>query len=170
MIVHVSIPSTRPQEVAEFVAKIIDGEAIAFPPVPGAWVAVPRDGSGNTVEVYPLGTVARPGIGSPDPSLNIPGPGTKPWETQLHREPGQKMEGASHLALSTRKSREEILRLGEAMGFRTVPCERGGIFGVIEVWIENLYLIEVITEPELKRYLDFMARPEIVKKRFGTSG
>lgn len=168
MIVHASIPSTRPREVAELIAKIIDGEAIAFPPVPGAWVAIPRDGSGNTVEVYPLGTVARPGVGSPDPSLDVPGPGTKPWETQLHRDPGQKMEGASHVALGTRKTLEEIVRLGEEMGFRTVPCERGGIFGLIEVWIENKFLIEVVTEPELKRYLAFWRDPETAKKRFGT--
>jgi hypothetical protein len=52
------------------------------------------------------------------------------------------------------------------MGFRTIACERGGFFGVIEVWIENKYLIELITEPELKRYLAFMQQPAAVQRRF----
>jgi hypothetical protein len=55
------------------------------------------------------------------------------------------------------------------MGFRTIVCERAGIFGVIELWIENQFMIELITEPEMKRYLSFMGQTEIVRKRFGAA-
>jgi hypothetical protein len=167
MIIHTSIPSTQPKEISQFLAKLIDGEAFPFPPVPGAWVAVPRDGSGNTIEVYPLGTVARPGIGDPDPAMNSAGPGTKPWEVQLTHDPNQTLTSGHHLALYTKKDKEEILRLGNEMGFRTIACERAGIFGVIELWIENQFMVELITEPEMKRYLAFMKQTENARQRFG---
>jgi hypothetical protein len=167
MIVHVSIPSSRPRETAELLAKLVGGAAIPFPPIPGGWVAVPQDGSGQTIEVYPLGTVARPGVGEPDPSVTTPPFRTKPWEVQIGQDPLQGMASAHHLALATKLSREEVLRLGEERGLRAVACERGGIFGVVELWIENQFLVEVVTEPELERYLAFMKRPETAHARFG---
>ena len=169
MIIHVSIPSTRPKEISQFLAKLIDGEAFPFPPVPGAWVTVPRDGSGNTIEVYPLGTVALPGTGDPDPTFVSAGPKPKPWEVQMAHDPKQTMVSGHHLALYTKKDKEEIFRLGKEMGFRTIACERAGIFGVIEMWIENQFMIELITGPELKRYLSFMNQAENVRKRFGAA-
>ena len=155
MIIHTSIPSTRPEQIAGFLARLIDGVAIPFPPVPGAWVTIPGDGSGQTIEVYPLGTVGLPGKGAVDPAVEVPFPRTKPWELQLSHDPRQAMESGHHLALGTRRTREEVLRLGEEMGFRTIACERAGIFELIEVWIENRFLVEVITEPEQKRYRAF---------------
>jgi len=53
MIAHVSVPARNPRETALLLAVLIDGEAFDFPVVPGAWIAVARDGSGLAVEVYP---------------------------------------------------------------------------------------------------------------------
>ena len=87
----------------------------------------------------------------------------------MSHDPKQTMVSGHHLALYTKKDQEEIFRLGKEMGFRTIACERAEIFGVIELWIENQFMVELITEPEMKRYLSFMNRTENVRKRFGAA-
>lgn len=51
-------------------------------------------------------------------------------------------------------------------GLRAVKCERGGVFGVVEVWLENTFLLEVLSEPEFARYRDFM-NPAACATMFG---
>lgn len=152
MIIHASIPSSNPQASAQLISKIIDGHATPFPPIPGSWVAVPLDGSGNTIEIYPLGTVATPG----------------PNEVKLIQSLNKSMASAHHLAIATKMSKEEILQLANKEGIKAMVCERAGIFEVVEVWIENQLLIEVITEPQLKRYQDFWSqRADQIKIQMG---
>lgn len=139
MIIHASIPAKSPENTARILSSIIDGAPVPFPPVKGAWVVVPFDGSGHTIEIYPLGAVAIP----------------SPSGVQLLCQEGEKMKSGFHIALGTKKTQNEIIELGKEHRIRTVICERAGIFGVIELWIEDELLIEVLTEAELMRYHDF---------------
>lgn len=61
MIAHISVPSRTPRETALFFAAVIDGLVFDFPVVPGASIAVARDGSGLAVEVYPKRMAHHPG-------------------------------------------------------------------------------------------------------------
>lgn len=132
MIFHASIPADNPQRVAEVIAEIWDGEAFRFPPWPGAYVAIAGDDRGTTCEVYPRAQTMAMGEGD--------GPA---W-AQLDESPSQFT--VHHIAVMTAKSEDEVLAIARREGWRAVRCSRGKFFDVIEVWVENRMLVEVLTE------------------------
>lgn len=166
MIAHVSIPARDPRQTALLLASLIDGEAFNFPVVPGAWIAVAGDGSGLAVEVYPETMAHHPGVGDPDPELAPNGPQTMPWEDQIFSDGPQIRASAFHFALASPLAEEEILKLAHGAGLRALKCERGGVFGVVEVWLENAILLEVLTAQEVRRYKGFM-NPAACAAMFG---
>ena len=156
MIAHVSIPSADPRATALLFAALIEGQAFAFPVVPGAWIAVAGDGSGLAVEVYPDGMAHHPGAGDVD-SRRVPeGPATMPWEDQIFPDGDQMRPSAFHMAIVTRLDDEQVFALAREAGLRAIRCERGGVFGLIELWIDNATLVEVLTSADAARYRDFM--------------
>jgi hypothetical protein len=136
MIFHASIPADDPQRVAELIAEIWQGEAFRFPPWPGAFVAMAGDARGSTVEVYPRANVIAPGEGDE--------------QGQPRVDPAPSRFGCFHLAIATERRAEEILAIGQREGWRAVRCSRGGFFEVIELWLENSLMVEVLT-PEMQR-------------------
>jgi hypothetical protein len=156
MIAHVSIPSRDPRATALLLAALIEGEAFAFPVVPDAWIAVARDGSGLAVEVYPATMAHHPGRGEVDPGVQPAGPVPMPWEDQIYPDGDQLRPAAFHFAVSTTLSDEQVLALARAAGLRAIKCERGGVFGVVEVWLDNAILVEVLDRREAERYRAFM--------------
>ncbi len=131
MIFHASIPADNPESVAEFMAEIWGGEAFRFPPWPGAYVAIAGDDRGTTCEVYPRAqTMAR-------------GDGEQPAWPRVDETPSEFT--VHHIAVMTEKTEGEILALAKHEGWRAVRCSRGKFFDVIEVWIENRMLVEVLT-------------------------
>lgn len=156
MIAHLSVPSETPRETALFFAAVIDGLAFDFPVVPGASIAVARDGSGTAVEVYPPSMKHHPGSGEVDPSMIPDGPQAMPWEDQIFAEPGEARPSSFHLAIATQLTEAQIQSLAQALGWRTLACERAGVFGVVEVWVDNRYLVEVLVPRQAARYRAFM--------------
>lgn len=132
MIFHASIPVDNPQRVAEVIAEIWGGEAFRFPPWPGAYVAIAGDDRGSTVEVYPRGQTMAPGEGD-DPA----------WP-RLDESPARFL--SAHLAIATAKSESDVLAIARREGWRGLRCSRGKFFDVIELWLENRFLLEVLTE------------------------
>lgn len=156
MIAHLSIPSANPMDTALFFAAVIDGMAFDFPVVPGAAIAVARDGSGTAVEVYPPSMKHHPGTGAVDAALVPDGPQAMPWEDQIFAEPGAARPSSFHLAIGTALTEAQVLALATARGWRTLACERAGVFGVVEVWVDNTYLVEVLVPEQAARYRQFM--------------
>lgn len=156
MIAHVSIPAADPCRTALLLSALIDGQAFAFPVVAGAWIAVANDNSGLAIEVYPDGMAHHPGTGEPDPAVVPNGPQTLPWEDQIYPDGAQLRPSAFHLALTTQLSDQAVIELARAAGFRTVPCDRGGVFRLVEVWLDNMVLVEVLNSAETARYRSFM--------------
>lgn len=156
MIAHVSIPARNPRETALLLAALIDGEAFAFPVVSGGFVAVARDGSGLAVEVYPDTMAHHPGVGSVDEARAPAGPQAMPWEDQIYADGPQIRPTAFHFAMASPLRDEQILDIAHRAGLRALKCERAGVFAVIEVWLENAILLEVLSGPELARYRRFM--------------
>ena len=101
MIAHVSIPARDPRRTALLLASLIDGEAFNFPVVPGAWIAVARDGSGLAVEVYPETMAHHPGVGEVDSGLVPDGPQAMPWEDQIFSDGPQIRASAFHFAMAS---------------------------------------------------------------------
>ncbi|HRD45940.1 MAG TPA: hypothetical protein PLF78_05605 [Caulobacter sp.] len=147
MIAHFSMPAARPRETAEFFARIIDGVAMPFPVVEGAWIAIARDGSGTAVEVVPE-TTAIERDGRYQPGLR-----DAPAETS-----------AIHFALTTALSMAEVIEMGVTRGWQTEHCNRGP-FDLVEIWVDNRQMIEVLPPESAARYLAF-ARPEAALEAF----
>lgn len=156
VIAHMSIPAKDPKATALFFAAVIDGQAFEFPVVPGAWIAVAKDNSGLAIEVYPRTMAHHPGTGVFNPSLMPDGPRAMPWEDQIFPEQEQTGPTGFHLAIATKIPQEQVIALAKAAGWRALSCERAGVFGVIEVWLDNLVLVELLTPNEVERYRQFM--------------
>jgi hypothetical protein len=166
MIAHVSIPAAVPQKTAQLLGQLIGGKVFSFPVVPGAFIVVANDRSGTAIEVYPQGMVHHPGSGEAPLS---PGPATmqtQAWEDQIYMDPIKPDLSSHHMAIVTRLSEQQVMELGKQHGLRTVPCDRAGVFKLVELWIDQNYLIEVLIETEAQRYRDFM-NPETAAKLFG---
>jgi hypothetical protein len=138
MIFHASIPADEPERVANVIAEIWGGEAFRFPPWPGAFVAMAGDERGSTVEVYPRTHTIAPDTG--DGSA---------WPEPVSTPPRL---SCFHLAVATRLAAGDVMAIAEREGWRAVRCSRGGFFDVIELWIEDSTLIEVLTEEMQQDY------------------
>lgn len=165
MIAHFSIPARDTRRTAELFGRIIDGTVMPFPVVPGAWVAIANDGSGVGVEVVPAATAHHAGSGDRDPGRSANGPEVMPWETQIRQDGDEVSPSALHVAMTTALSAEEIVALGRAEGWRAVHCDRGGVFDLVELWVDNRVLVEVLPPEGTARYLAFY-NPSVAGRMF----
>jgi hypothetical protein len=140
MIFHASIPGRDPERVARVLAELWQGESFRFPPWPGAWVAMAGDARGTLVEVYPHTQTMMPGSGEDD-------------MVQPRTEAAPAVYSCFHMAIATGLSPRQVLAIGAREGWRAVPCSRGGAFDVIELWIENTLMLEVLTPVMQRDYL-----------------
>jgi hypothetical protein len=145
MIRHISMPARQPQHVAEVLAELMGGRAYPFRgPLPGAWMALAGDDHGTLIEVYPETTVMRPAEGErriPFATAATP-PGYFGW----------------HVNLSVALEREEIERIAAREGWQAVlygaaPPGKPAVFHVMQLWVENRTLVELITPSMLPDYL-----------------
>ncbi len=143
MICHVSVEADNPREVAEALAEIWAGVATPFPPVvEGAWIAMAKGNLGTAVEVYPRGTdLTRQDDDAPPESIR----------SAFYGIPGERVgpSNATHLAISTDLDEDAVLAWARRQGLDANVYRRGGAFGVIEVWIEDRLMVEILT-PEMQ--------------------
>ena len=143
MLFHLSIAAHDPRHVAEVIAELWGGEALPFPPVArGSWIAMAGDDRGTAIEVYPGDVVLRETKGDAD----------------AHGEAtGVVAPTATHAAIATAFDQEAVLAIAAREGWPAKYRKRGGVFGVIEMWIEARQMVEVLT-PEMQReYLGSMS-------------
>jgi hypothetical protein len=139
MLFHASISAHEPERVARALARIWQGEAHPFPPAEGAWIALAGDDRGTAIEVYRFGTEMRPG------EIEV-----KFGETGAASE-----HTANHQAIGTSLDEARIVAIAEQEGWKALRCNRGP-FEVIEVWLENRILVEVLTPEMQRQYLAFL--------------
>jgi len=140
MLFHMSISADDPRHVAEVIAELWGGEARPFPPVSdNGWVALAGDGRGTSIEVYPFGTVLRESPGDADADAPLA---------------GAERFTATHAAIATDLDRDAVLAIARREGWPAKYRKRGGLFGVIELWLEGRQLIEVLTPEMQAEYLD----------------
>jgi hypothetical protein len=164
MINHISIAVNEPERVANVLAEIWDGMVFPFPPVPNSFFVIANDGRGTAVEVTPAGTVLVPGEGMPD--ANDTEAATEEFEAKFVQSDFRPTYVATHLNISTKKSIEEIREIARREGWRVLVCNRGeGLFQLIEVWIENTFMLEVMTPEQTARYVE-ITDPAFIAKAF----
>ena len=139
MLFHLSIDARNPQRVAEVLAEIFgSGVATPFPPVAvGSWVAMAGDERNTLVEVYPRGSVLVEGEG--DSGV-----------TAIESAGGL---SATHFAMATPLSEAAVFEIAKREGWPAKYRRRGGVFGVIEMWIEGDRMVEVLTPEMQQEYL-----------------
>ena len=164
MINHISIAVNEPERVANVLAEIWDGLVYPFPPAPGSFFVLANDGRGTAVEVTPSGTVLIPGEGLPDE--NDLDAATEEFEGKFVQSDLRPRYVATHLNINTKKSIEEIREIAKREGWRVLVCNRGeGLFQLIEVWVENAFMLEVMTPEQTARYVEITS-PEFMEKAF----
>ena len=141
MIHHLSVAARDPKAVAEFFAELIGGVVIDFPPNPGGYVTFTADGHGTAVEVYPAG------------SLMVPHGEAGSIFTRRPAEPIDR--SPTHFALSVQTGPAEVAAMAAQRGWDCFTCDRGGHFHVMEVWVENAWLVEVLPPAFAAEYLGF---------------
>ncbi|MBD2346822.1 hypothetical protein [Anabaena subtropica] len=151
MIHHISISVENPQHVAQVLAEILNGKAVPFFPNPGSYMVFPLDEYGTGIEVYPLKTHIKPGDG----------------ENQCVFAESTNVSGftATHAAISVSSTQKEIEEIGKREGWRAVRCNRDSFFDVIEFWLENKVMIELLTPEMAAQYLA-VTRPENLQQMF----
>ena len=145
MLFHLSIEVDDPRHVAEVVAELFGGEALPFPPVtPGSWIALAGDERGTGIEFYPRGTEIHPVPGDHDAEGVRVAP---------------RRNNATHFAMATKLSQDEVLAIARREGWPAKYRKRGGVFGVIEIFVEGCQMIEVLTEEMQREYLGAVTIP-----------
>jgi hypothetical protein len=151
MIHHISIAAQDPRHVANVLAELWQGYAMPFPPIAGAYIALPGDIYGTAIEVSPLGTELLPGVGD--------------QEAQATQNDGASRYTATHAAVSVSISEEKIKQIAAREGWRAETFNRGP-FSVVEFWIENRMLVELLPPPMQDQYLASL-KPETLAAFFG---
>jgi hypothetical protein len=140
MIHHISIAAHHPQHVTQVLAELLQGQSAPFPGHPGSYVAIALDLEGTMIEVHPLGTV-----------LTQNGE-----ESQRQHNSFSSGYTATHAAISVAMSEAQIQSIAAREGWHVRRCDRRGYFSVIEFWLENQVLVELLTPELTAQYLAFM--------------
>lgn len=144
MLHHISIAAENPLRVSQVLAELTVGQFFEFPVSPGAYMVIFDDQHGSGIEVLPQSTVWIAG------------------ETEAEtRAEALPRFCATHAALSVAVSRETIEAIGIREGWLVRLCDRGS-FHVIELWLENSFMLELLTTDMMANYLNFM-KPEVYR-------
>jgi hypothetical protein len=137
---HLSIGVRNPEQVARVMAEVMGGSYRPFPPNQGSFFAFQQDQYGTMIEIHRAGTLLEPegsGFGMETP-----------------REPGY---GATHFALSVQKSQADIASIASREGWLCRRNDRAQ-FPVIEFWIENRLMCELLPPEFASEYLRIATR------------
>lgn len=164
MINHISIAVNEPERVANVLAELWDGLVYPFPPAPDSFFVLANDGKGTAVEISPAGTVLVPGEGLPDE--NDPEANTSEYEAKFVQSEFVPRYVATHMNINTNKSIEDVREIAKREGWRVLLCNRGGgLFQLIEVWVENTFMLEVMTPEQTARYIE-ITDPKFMETAF----
>jgi len=143
MIHHFSIAARDPGHVAAVLAELLGGQSLNFSPFPGARIVVAGDEHGTAIELYPLGLELAPGEGG----AAVRGvANTQPSEFT-----------ATHAAISVALDEASVHRIARREGWRAVTCTRTVAFQVIEFWLENRVMLEILPPDMARDYLRAIA-------------
>lgn len=143
MIFHFSIAAAQPQRVASILAELWRGEVLPFPPIgTDSLVVMAGDERNSLIEIYPHGTELVPAEGDADCITQH-----NPWAST---------RSATHAAIATPLTADEVLAIAGREGWIAKYRKRGGMFGVVEFWLENATMIELLPADMTQEYLATM--------------
>jgi hypothetical protein len=143
MIHHLSIHARQPRHVASVLVEMFAGTLTGFGPYADSYIAWLGVEHGTAIVVYPAGTEMIPGAGA--------------GQANFRHVPGASGFSSTHAAISIARSREQIFAIAAREGWRALQLPRGPN-NVIEFWIENAVLLELLTPDMTAAYLEAMRR------------
>jgi hypothetical protein len=150
MILHLSMPADDCAAVARGLAEIMEGGCLRFPPGgPEAWNVWSRDAAIQIVV-------------TPRSNCMVPGEHEMVWTTRATPE----RFSETHFALCVDRAAQDVLAVAKRAGWPARICERSGFFHVVELWVEGVYLVEVLDPVFSAEYRRTMT-VENWKARFG---
>jgi hypothetical protein len=151
MIHHISIDAHNPLRVASALAEIWNGAVYNFL-TPGSYIVLPFDTYGTHVVVFQQGYVWVPG--------------TDAKHAQVHQTTSTDWI-ATHAAISVPATQQQIEQIGRREGWRVLIRKQGDApFSLIECWLENRILFELLPPDFVLQYLQIM-QPEKIKQICG---
>jgi len=136
MIAHVSMPADDCEHVARVLAEMTEGQALRFPPGgPTAWNVWSKHNDFQIV-VTPRGHMIVEGE----------------RESVLVDRGGHERTSETHFAVGVDRPAADIVAIARAQGWSARVCARADFFDVVEVWVENAYLVEVLDPSQLAAY------------------
>jgi len=138
MIHHLSIPAQDPLHVAKTLVELFNGKLSRFGPYDNSYIAWAGDEHGTAIEVFPAGTELLPDAGQ--------------GQANFRHNPVSSGFVTTHAAVSVNRGKDEIMALAAREGWRALELSRGS-FNVIEFWIENRVMLELMTAEMTKAYL-----------------
>jgi hypothetical protein len=138
MIHHLSIPAQDPLHVAKTLVELFNGKLSRFGPYDNSYIAWAGDEHGTAIEVFPAGTELLPDAGQ--------------GQANFRHNPVSSGFVTTHAAVSVNRNTDEIIALAAREGWRALELSRGS-FNVIEFWIENRVMLELMTAEMTKAYL-----------------
>ena len=143
MLFHMSIDADDPANVARVIAELWHGACFPFPPInEGSWIAFAGDERNSAIEIYRRGVELFPVDGDEDA------------EGRMNAAAGR--HRSTHVAIATPLDREEVIAIAAREGWLAKYRKRGDVFGVIEFWVENSFMLEVLTPEMQAEYLATM--------------
>ncbi|NDJ19457.1 hypothetical protein [Myxacorys almedinensis] len=152
MLHHLSFAVRNPLHVAEVVAELWQGKVIPFPWHSDSFVALSFDPYGSAIEFFPKGTVLQPR--SDDQPVQF-----------SHADLTAANYSATHVNLAVPTSEAQIYAIAQREGWRAVRCNREGLFDLIEFWIENEIMLELLPPNLVEQYLT-LVQPDNLKALF----
>ncbi len=153
MIHHITLAVNNPLHVAEVVAELWQGQAMPFPAHPDSYIALALDSYGTALEFLPRGMVLKPGSDQ------------EPMQFSDSDKAGYT---ATHVNIAVPISEAQIYAIANREGWRAIRCRRGEFFDLIEFWIENEVLIELLPPILMKEYLDTV-NPDTLQARLNAA-
>lgn len=160
MINHISFGANDPEKVANILAELWGGVAMPFPPSPGGYLAFADDGKGTMVEIVPLDVQLVPGTGMPDEAAFTRETVTDDYEATFVPGNETTLFSSVHLNINSPLDEGSIKSIAKRENWRCFTANRGrGLFQLIELWVENRFMIEVNT-PEMTEVYQNTVSPE----------
>jgi len=157
MINHIPIGENNTEKVANILAELWDGYALPFPPAPDSYMVFADDGRGTAVEVTPINTILVPGEGLPsEEGFNETTP-TEEYEAKFVTSDFSPRYVATYLNINSHLSEAGIKAIANRENWRVLTANRGeGAFQLVELWLENRFMLEVFTPEMNARYIEIM--------------
>jgi hypothetical protein len=138
MLHHVSIAAENTARVAGVLAEVMNGQAFDFPVYPNSYIVINGDQYGTAIEVLPANTAWIAG----EVEAEVASVPAAPYTP-------------THVAMSVSLSLEAIKAIGVREGWLVRLCDRGPFY-VVELWLENRVMVELLPQDIAETYLSFM--------------